>query len=171
MQLNKLIDEIDYKERKGPGGTTLAYIDARQVMDVLDQLVGIGNWQCDYKMVGEDLYCGIGINVAGTNKDTINPSPTWVWKWDVGTESEYDKEKGRASDAFKRAAVKWGIGRFLYDIDPKGGSKKPVETSRGAKTVLLCSNEACEDTITQKVYDFSMSKYGRPLCMKCQGLE
>lgn len=41
----------------------------------------------------------------------------WVWKWDTGSESNVEKEKGQVSDAFKRAAVKWGIGRFLYDLE------------------------------------------------------
>ena len=38
----------------------------------------------------------------------------WVWKWDCGTESNTEKEKGEASDSFKRACVNWGIGRELY---------------------------------------------------------
>jgi len=43
----------------------------------------------------------------------------WVWKWDCGTESKTDAEKGEASDSFKRAAVKWGVGRFLYELGIK----------------------------------------------------
>lgn len=110
MSLQELTKKLDYKTRKGPRGTTLAYIDARQVMDLLDEVVKPENWQCDYRDIGGKLYCGIAIKCG----------EDWVWKWDMGTESEYDAEKGEASDAFKRAAVKWGIGRFLYSL-PTGG--------------------------------------------------
>jgi hypothetical protein len=108
MNLKDLNKKIPYKWRKGPGGTQLAYIDARDVMDILDEVVGQENWQTDYKILGDKIYCGIGIYT----------DDKWVWKWDMGTESEFEAEKGEASDAFKRAGVKWGIGRFLYDIDP-----------------------------------------------------
>lgn len=88
-----------------PSGQCVAYIDARDVMKILDDVVGAENWQDDYKIVGEMLIAGIGIN----NGDG------WVWKWDTGSESNMEAEKGHMSDAFKRAAVKWGVGRFLYD--------------------------------------------------------
>lgn len=84
----------------------VAYIDARDVMDMLDACVGVENWQSDYKEIKGNLYAGIAIKI----------NSEWIWKWDCGTESHSDKAKGEASDAFKRSAVKWGIGRFLYDI-------------------------------------------------------
>jgi hypothetical protein len=52
----------------------------------------------------------------------------WVWKSDCGTESQVEKQKGEASDAFKRAAVMWGIGRFLYS---KKIIKLPVKEKNG----------------------------------------
>lgn len=88
-----------------PSGQCVAYIDARDVMKILDEVVGAVNWQDDYKIVGDMLVAGIGINTGSG----------WVWKWDTGTESNMEAEKGHMSDAFKRAAVKWGVGRFLYD--------------------------------------------------------
>jgi len=81
----------------------LAYIDSRDVMKRLDDVFGL-NWSCDYKEVKGNLYCGIKIHLDGRS----------VTKWDCGTESNMDKEKGESSDAFKRAAVKFGIGRYLY---------------------------------------------------------
>ncbi len=87
-----------------PTAICVAYIDARQVMDLLDKVCGAENWQSDYKIIDGGLYGGIGIFCNNQ----------WVWKWDTGVESKEDKEKGEASDAFKRAAVKWGVGRFLY---------------------------------------------------------
>jgi hypothetical protein len=89
-----------------PTATCVAYIDARDVMELLDEAVGPDNWQSDYKEIKGNLYCGIGIKITDG----------WIWKWDCGTESHSEPEKGEASDAFKRAAVKWGIGRFLYDL-------------------------------------------------------
>ena len=86
------------------GVTLLLYKNARVDMAVLDETVGAENWQRDHKEIKGNLYCGIGIKCGNE----------WVWKWDCGTESNTEKEKGEASDSFKRAAVNWGIGRELY---------------------------------------------------------
>ena len=128
MKLEDLKKELDFKERSGPGGTTLAYIDARQVMDLLDEVVKPENWQCVYKDVGGKVYCGIGIRTTmnlSTKPDGDMTYGSWVWKWDVGTESNFDAEKGEASDAFKRAGVKWGIGRFLYSLGNGKQTNRP----------------------------------------------
>lgn len=82
----------------------LLYKNARVDMAMLDELVGPENWQRDHKEIKGNLYCGVGINTADG----------WAWKWDCGTESNTEKEKGEASDSFKRACVNWGIGRELY---------------------------------------------------------
>lgn len=110
MNLNDLKKEITFKWRVQSYSKTkaqascVAYIDARQVMDLLDEVVGPERWQDKYYEVKGNLFCSIGIRVKGI----------WIWKTDCGTESNVDKQKGEASDAFKRAAVKHGIGRFLY---------------------------------------------------------
>jgi len=108
-----LKQRIKYKWRvqssKAHGCFCVAYIDARDVMDVLDSVVGVQNWQDEYYSVGGQTYCKLGIKFAD--------SPDWVWKSDAGSESNIEKEKGLASDCFKRAAVKHGIGRFLYSMD------------------------------------------------------
>ena len=112
MNLADLKKEIPYKWRVQSyskfkaEATCVAYIDARNVMDILDDIVGPENWQDDYKVIDGNLLAGIGIL---TEKG-------WIWKWDTGTESNIEKEKGQMSDAFKRAGVKWGIGRFLYSL-------------------------------------------------------
>ena len=113
MNLEDLKKEMPYKWRVQSfskfkaTATCVAYIDARDVMDTLDRVCGAENWQDDYKVIDEKLFGGVGIKV----KDE------WVWKWDTGTESDVEKDKGQVSDAFKRAAVHWGIGRFLYSLD------------------------------------------------------
>jgi hypothetical protein len=107
-------NEIEVKVKKvtDKGCLLLLYKTARVDMQVLDETFGPQNWQCDYKTINGVLYCGIG--VASNNNGNI----TWVWKWDCGIESRADEDgnekKGEASDAFKRAGFKWGIGRELY---------------------------------------------------------
>lgn len=123
-------DEIDVKigTITAKGVKLLLYKNARVDMAILDETVGAENWQRDHKEVKNNLYCGIGINVPIVNTEpVIDPNGNkmgdkissmqdrWVWKWDCGVESAFgDKEKGEASDSFKRAGFNWGIGRELY---------------------------------------------------------
>lgn len=106
------------------GVTFLLYKNARVDMAILDETVGSMNWQRDHKEIKGNLYCGIGI--------WDEKKEQWVWKWDCGTESYTEKEKGEASDAFKRSAFNLGIGRCLYSApliylpcatDPKPSGK------------------------------------------------
>ncbi len=104
-------DEIEVKVKmvKENGLVALLYKTARTDMDLLDETVGPENWECHYSEIKGNLYCGISVLVDGTRN---------VTKWDCGIESREDEEgnekKGEASDAFKRAGFKWGIGRELY---------------------------------------------------------
>lgn len=126
MNLQDLKKEVPYKYKpqsiKFGKATMVAYIDARDVQDLLDEVVGPENWQTDFKVINENLYAGIGIRTprVDTTKEkdstTENTWYEWTWKWDCGVESNVEVEKGEASDAFKRAAVQWGIGRFLYRL-------------------------------------------------------
>ena len=110
MNTEDLKKELPYKWRvqstKYGKATCVAYIDARDCMDILDKVVGVENWQDKYYEADGKLFCAVGI-FAGE---------CWVWKADTGTESNVEKEKGKSSDAFKRACVKHGIGRFLYRL-------------------------------------------------------
>jgi len=87
----------------------LLYKDARCDMNILDETVGVENWQRRHELINGNLFCSVGIHFDGRT-----PGSEWVWKQDVGTESYTEKEKGQASDAFKRACFNWGIGRELY---------------------------------------------------------
>lgn len=101
--------EVKIKQAAEKGAVALIYKTSRVDMDVLDETVGAENWADDYKEIHGNLYCGIGIRTS--------PESPFVWKWDCGIESREDagnEKKGEASDAFKRAGVKWGIGRELY---------------------------------------------------------
>lgn len=101
-------DEIDVRVStvKENGVSLLLYKDARVDQNLLDETVGQLSWQRDHKELKGVIYCGIGIYNEKANQ--------WVWKWDAGSESFADKEKGEASDSFKRAGFNWGIGRELY---------------------------------------------------------
>lgn len=127
-------NEIDVKVKQvnKNGCLLLLYKTARVDMQILDEEFGPENWQCDYKTINNVLYCGIGILRRDNNQ------PSWVWKWDCGIESKADDEgnekKGEASDAFKRAGFKWGIGRELYSA-PFIWAKVPT-VQEGAKWVL-----------------------------------
>lgn len=93
--------------REGDKAMALAYIDARNVMDRLDQVCGAGDWQDRYEFHGSRTICYLSIRIDGE----------WVTKADGAGDSDVEAEKGAISDALKRAAVKWGIGRYLYSLD------------------------------------------------------
>jgi len=101
----KVIRETGNQSAKPTKGIPLAYIDARDVMERLDFVVGPGNWQCRYPYQG---CCEIGLR--------IGPPTEWIWKSNGAGVTDVEAEKGQYSDAFKRAAVLWGIGRYLYDL-------------------------------------------------------
>lgn len=101
-------DEIECRiaQIKANGLSLLLYKDARCDMKILDETVGAENWERDHKELKGNIYCGISI--YDENKEI------WITKWDCGSESYTEKEKGEASDSFKRAGFNWGIGRELY---------------------------------------------------------
>jgi len=93
--------------KEGNRALALAYIDARAVMDRLDTVVGPTNWTDTYDVWKDGaVKAGIGIRDEGE----------WVWKFDGADDTNFEATKGGFSDAFKRAAVKWGIGRYLYQL-------------------------------------------------------
>jgi hypothetical protein len=116
-------------------GMALAYIDARLVMERLDAVCGPDGWQCRYLAIGEKkTCCEIGVRVG----------EQWIWKADGSGDTDVEGEKGAFSDSFKRAAVKWGIGRYLYDVsspwvelEPAGRSFKIKDSEFGKLRAAL----------------------------------
>ena len=218
-------DEIECRinQVKDNGVGILLYKTARTDYALLDEVIGMMDWQNKYEVIDGKMYCGIGIR--------DKQSGEWVWKWNCGTESNTEAEKGQASDAMKRAGFAWGIGTELYSapfiwvgadqlekkaggkvydnffvksIDytetqdikaleivndsgrlvysypknmaqrpvqrteaPKGNSTQPAhKTQPEAGFVPQCAE--CKTTISEKVHDFSVKKFGKPLCMDCQ---
>lgn len=91
---------------KAGGVSVLLYKDARVDMRMLDEVYGAMNWKREHQSIDGRLYCTISVYNEKTGE--------WVSKQDVGVESYTEKEKGQASDSFKRAGFNWGIGRELY---------------------------------------------------------
>lgn len=231
-------DEIDVKVGTVGDGyyTVLLYKNARVDMAILDETVKPENWQRDHKEVKGNLYCGIGINcgfsefedVLDNNGNVMGKKITktidrWVWKWDCGVESDFgDKQKGEASDSFKRAGFNWGIGRELYTapkiyincetttddgkhykiknvadirqsnslkvkeieynekreitklviVDTKGVQVYPKSVAITKENAVISGNEIhcveCDESVSKKVAEYSVSKYGKVLCFNCQ---
>ena len=102
------IHQIDFRVQSinaGGYATILAYKDARVDQQRLDDVVGALNWKREHTK--DNHNCVVSI--------WCDDKKQWVSKEDTGTESNTEKEKGLASDSFKRACFNWGIGRELYD--------------------------------------------------------
>ena len=101
-------EEIDCRVAtiSAKGLSLLLYKDARVDQAVLDETFGVYGWQRSHQWMGNRLYCTVSVRDPDTGE--------WVSKQDVGTESNAEKEKGQASDSFKRACFNLGIGRELY---------------------------------------------------------
>ena len=91
---------------KPTGMTLLLYKDARADMKILDETFGFDGWERKHELIDGKLFCTVSVWSEKRN--------CWISKQDVGTESNAEKEKGQASDSFKRACVNLGIGRELY---------------------------------------------------------
>lgn len=99
-------DDIECRVQQisAKGLSLLLYKNARVDAQKLDAAVGPENWQCKFYECKGTLFCSVGVkNIA-----------EWVWKDDAGAPSNMESQKGEASDAFKRACFKHGIGRELY---------------------------------------------------------
>lgn len=117
-------NEVKWKPAMVKNNRCLAmgYIDARVVQDRLDDVLGIAGWQTEYHQVGPDNFeCRLSIRIDGQ----------WVTKADVGSTSEQpdagDRLKAAYSDALKRAAVAFGIGRYLYRLPSQWVDFDPVK--------------------------------------------
>ena len=104
LQANEIECRVGHSTAKGV--SLLLYKDARVDMRMLDEIYGPTNWERYHEVVNGNLFCTVRV--------WDNEKGCWVSKQDVGTESNTEKEKGEASDSFKRACFNWGIGRELY---------------------------------------------------------
>ena len=148
------------------GITLLLYKNARVDQTILDEVFGICGWQRRHNMIGNELYCILSI--------WDDEKKQWVQKEDVGTESDYEKAKGAASDSFKRACFNIGIGRELYSapfiyipinkvrMGEKNG-RKSVKDSFSVKMIQVSADKVITaleivNQRSEKVFSYQMSE-------------
>lgn len=182
--------EVKWKPQVVSGGRAMAiaYVDARVVMDRLDEVLGLGGWQASYREVPDGIVCRLRAKLAGE----------WVDHEDVGSYSEQpdegDRIKAAFSDALKRAAVHLGIGRYLYrlpsqwvDYDPQKKQLKykpelpawamparpetarqeaPRQTSQQPKQSAQLPTEQSVEAIRQRAHDCEAKLIERGLCQE-----
>ena len=124
------------------GLTLLLYKDARVDQNILDEAVGCLNWQRSHQLIGDRLYCTVSI----WDKE----KEQWISKQDVGTESYTEKEKGQASDSFKRACFNFGIGRELYTAPFIWISAENADIKQGGNGKYQCYDKFA---VEQILYD------------------
>lgn len=120
----------------------LLYKDARVDQNILDEAVGCLNWQRSHQMIGDRLYCTVSV----WDKEKSQ----WISKQDVGTESFTEKEKGQASDSFKRACFNFGIGRELYTAPFIWISADKADIKQGGNGKYQCYDKFA---VEQILYD------------------
>ncbi|MFE4125394.1 Rad52/Rad22 family DNA repair protein [Kosakonia sp. YIM B13605] len=120
MELDRLddpftTDDIEWriqqagKNNNGIWAKVLAYVTNRAIMKRLDDVCGKAGWRNEYRDIPNNggVECGISIKVDGE----------WITKWDAAEQTQVEAVKGGRSGAMKRAAVQWGIGRYLYNLE------------------------------------------------------
>jgi hypothetical protein len=108
------IQQSGVKNGKG-WAMALAYVTNRAIQSRLDEVVGAENWKNEYSKAPDDgVLCGISIRV---NVEAPLTSREWVTKFDGAENTQVEAVKGGLSGAMKRAAVQWGIGRYLYNLE------------------------------------------------------
>jgi hypothetical protein len=141
-------DAIDWRVGSTSGdkskGLALAYVDARTVMDRLDLVCGVDGWENEYTFgPGGLVVCDLRIKM---------PDGHFISKCDGAGETDVEGQKGALSDALKRAAVRFGVGRYLYGMDSPWVAVVPM----GQKSVRIADGEkdkldALHDKFAQRI--------------------
>jgi hypothetical protein len=116
--------EVKWKPQavKGNSALAVAYVDVRVIQDRLDDVLGVAGWQDEYQLLPDSsVMCRLRLKIG----------KRWITKMDVGSPSEQpdggDRLKAAFSDALKRAAVKFGIGRYLYRLPLQWADYDPAK--------------------------------------------
>ena len=109
-------EELEWKpitiSKKTNKGLAAAYVTNRAIMARLDEVCGPENWKNDFRPgPNGGVVCGLSIRIVREDG-----SSEWVTKWDGADNSDIEAVKGGLSNAMRRAAVQWGIGRYLYEL-------------------------------------------------------
>ena len=136
---------VENKKTGAVGAILLLYKDARVDMRILDEVFGSMGWQRSHEVINGNLFCNIEI--------WDSEKKQWVKKQDVGTESNTEKEKGQASDSFKRAGFNVGIGRELYTAPFTYVTLEDGECYKDMKSGNWRVNAAVKFTVSQISYN------------------
>ena len=142
------------------GVSVLLYKDARVDQNILDETVGPMNWQRSHSR--DNANCTVSL--------WDDEKKQWISKEDTGTESYTEKEKGLASDSFKRACFNWGIGRELYTAPfiwiPAGDCKV---ADSGRKDVRVNTVYTCYDRFNVSRIGYDDERNINDLVIKSKG--
>ncbi len=140
----------------------IAYVSARAAMDLLDRVVHGDGWQDEYVLLPNgSVECRLSVWLGGK----------WITKADVGSQSEQpdegDRMKSAYSDAFKRAAVKFGIGRYLYRMKSEWMDYDPVKKciivpQQGGTTSRQSPVQTVQPTLAQRCKEAILAVKSRP---------
>lgn len=161
-ELNGLYAPFDEVKTREQAGRTLSYITARQVMNRLDDVVGPANWADTYRETDKGVVCALAIRVGDEwlSKSDAGGYSGMVARdkatGQMGTDEENDV-KTAYSDAFKRAAVKWGVGRYLY---PDGVPEFAADQFKGHQAAAAMPGGAAPPPSRQPASPSKPSSYG-----------
>lgn len=145
LQADDIYARIGQITKDGTKATLLLYKDARTDSTMLDNVVGAENWQCKFYECKGVMFCSVGIYFEERKE--------WIWKDDAGSAGNIEEEKSTASDSFKRACSKWGLGRELY-YSPKIWIAYNEKTDRNSKyTVKSISYNENREIKTLEITD------------------
>lgn len=148
-------DEIEFrisaKTKDKTKGLAVAYIQARAVQNRLDEVIGFNNWKNEFIVTDKGKICGLSLRI----------NDEWITKYDGASDTKIEATKGGISDSMKRAAVQWGIGRYLYNLP---GQWVKIKNTYGdnyeiSETPIL-PDWALPDEFKQKQPDFKQINKG-----------
>ena len=120
-------------------GKDLVYIDARDVMDRLDEVCGVDGWQSNFDYIGDRMICKLSIRFYHKTEEVSKWAISWITKSDGADDTKIESAKGGISDSLKRAGVLWGIARYLYHPKAFDKDKNPASwaTPEGFDALML----------------------------------
>lgn len=139
---NEIEWRVGMANSEGTSALALAYVDSRAIMDRLDLAVGPWNWKDAYRPIDKGVICSLSLCLGGM----------WVSKEDASDYTDIEPIKGAISGAIKRAAVKFGVGRYLYGL-PAIWAKAE---KKGKTVILLPEGKAAAN---QKLAEYVKTYY------------
>lgn len=137
------VQSSGYTKAAKPYAILLAYVTARAIQERLDSVLGIDKWHNEYtKAPDGGVMCGISL--------LLPEASDWITKWDGAENTNMEAVKGGLSGAMKRAAVQWGIGRYLYKLDTTIVS--PYETKKSDSDIFVKVKEDKNDKYGKGFY-------------------